>query len=222
GLWIGIFTSLLVILAWGVNLVSKTKATMFGGTVTLLGFAVAYSVRKGWLGGHRAGFTDAEAAEKAASDLASAIEVVTVEEALDMKTMYPSTTLVAVRSPNLRLFQEALARSRGAGDAAVYIIFVDEIPGLFFPPKSGPSKEALSVLTAAVDYFRQAGVVAVPIWRMAHDTGASVAGAAHKLGVEAVMVGTSQRNAVWHLLRGSVLKSLVKDLPHHMRVWICN
>jgi amino acid transporter len=222
GLWVGIFTSLLVILAWGVNLVSKTKATMFGGTVTLLGFAVAYSVRKGWLGGHRAGFTDAESAEKAASDMASAIEVVTVEEALDMKTMYPSSTLVAVRSPNLRLFQEALARSRGAGDAAVYIIFVDEIPGLFFPPKSGPSKEAVAVLTAAVDYFRQAGVVAVPIWRMAHDTGASVAGAAHKLGVEAVMVGTSQRNAVWHLLRGSVLKSLVKDLPHHMRVWICN
>ncbi|HXI59515.1 MAG TPA: APC family permease, partial [Polyangia bacterium] len=46
GLWIGIFTSLLVVLAWGVNLVSKTKATMFGGTVTLLGFAVAFSVRK--------------------------------------------------------------------------------------------------------------------------------------------------------------------------------
>jgi hypothetical protein len=36
------------------------------------------------------------------------------------------------------------------------------------------------------------------------------------------MVGTSQRNAVWHLLRGSVLKSLVKDLPLSTRVWICN
>ncbi|HVR62437.1 MAG TPA: universal stress protein [Polyangia bacterium] len=222
GLWIGVFTSLLVVIAWAVNLVSKTKATMFGGTVTLLGFTVAHAVRRGWLGGHREGFTDAEAAEKAASDLASAIEVVTVDEAVDMKAMYPSTTLVAVRAPNLRLFQEALARSRGAGDSAVYIIYVDEIPGLFYPPKAGPSKEALSVLTAAVDYFRQAGVVAVPIWRMAHDTGSSVAGAARKLAVEAVMVGTSQRNAVWHLLRGSVLKSLVRELPHNMRVWICN
>ena len=38
----------------------------------------------------------------------------------------------------------------------------------------------------------------------------------------AVMVGTSQRNAVWHLLRGNVLKSLVRDLPHAVRVWICN
>ena len=78
------------------------------------------------------------------------------------------------------------------------------------------------MLQAAVDYFRQAGFTAVPIWRMAHDAGASVAGAARKLGVEAVMVGTSQRNAVWHLLRGNVLKSLVRELPLATRVWICN
>ena len=36
--WIGLFTSALVIVAWGVNLVEKTKATMFGGSVTLVGF----------------------------------------------------------------------------------------------------------------------------------------------------------------------------------------
>jgi amino acid transporter/nucleotide-binding universal stress UspA family protein len=220
--WLGMVTSVMVVVAWGVNLVSKTKATMFGGGTTLLGFAVAYAVQKGWIGGQREGFTEAEAAEAAASGLESAVDVVTVDEALDMRAIYPSSTLVALRAPNLRLFQEALARSRGAGDAAVYVIFVDEIPGLFFPPKSGPSKEARSVLTAAVDYFKQAGVVAVPIWRMGHDAGASVAGAARRLGVGAVMVGTSQRNAVWHLLRGSVLKSLVKDLPLSTRVWICN
>ncbi len=222
GFWLGVLTSLLVVLAWGVNLISKTKATMFGGGTTLLGFSVAYAVQKGWIGGHRSGFTEAEAAEKAAAGLESAVDVVTLEEAMDTQAMYPSSTLVALRAPNLRLFQEALARSRGAGDAAVYVIYVDEIPGLFFPPKSGPSKEARTVLTAAVDYFRQAGVVAVPIWRMGHDAGASVAGAARKLDVKAVMVGTSQRNAVWHLLRGSVLKSLVKDLPLSTRVWICN
>ncbi|HET6147568.1 MAG TPA: universal stress protein [Polyangia bacterium] len=222
GFWLGGLTSLLVLLAWGVNLVSKTKATIFGGGTTLLGFAVAYAVQKGWIGGRREGFTEAEPAEQAGSGLDSAVDVVTVDEALDMKAMYPSSTLVALRAPNLRLFQEALARSRGAGDSAVYVIFVDEIPGLFYPPKSGPSKEARQVLTAAVDYFRQAGVVAVPIWRMGHDAGASVAGAARRLGVQAVMVGTSQRNAVWHLLRGSVLRSLVKDLPLSMRVWICN
>jgi amino acid transporter/nucleotide-binding universal stress UspA family protein len=220
--WVGLFTSALVVLAWGINLIEKTKATLFGGSVTLVGFGIAYSVRRGWIGGHRTGFTEAEEAEHAAAQLETATEVVTLEEAMEMKAIYPSTTLVAVRAANLRLFQEALARARGAGDASVYVIFVDEIPGLFFPPKAGPSREARQVLQGAVDYFKQAGFTAVPIWRMAHDAGASVAGAARKLGMEAVMVGTSQRNALWHLLRGSVLKSLVRELPPTTRVWICN
>jgi amino acid transporter/nucleotide-binding universal stress UspA family protein len=220
--WVGLFTSALVLVAWGVNLIEKTKATLFGGSVTLVGFGIAYAVRRGWIGGHRAGFKEAEAAEHAAAQLESAMEVVTLEEALEMKAIYPSTTLVAVRAANLRLFQEALARARGAGDASVYVIFVDEVPGLFFPPKAGPSREARQVLEAAVAYFKQAGFTAVPIWRMAHDAGASVAGAARKLGMEAVMVGTSQRNALWHLLRGNVLKSLVAELPPTTRVWICN
>ena len=220
--WLGVFTSLLVVVAWGVNLIEKQKATLFGGSVTLVGFAIALAVRRGYIGRPKSGFTEAEAAEQAAAQLESAVEVVTLDEAMEMRVMYPSTTLVAVRAANLRLFQEALARARGSGDAAVYVIYVDEVPGLFFPPKSGPSREALQVLQAAVDYFKQAGMTAVPIWRMGHDAGASVAGAARKLGADAVMVGTSQRNAVWHLLRGSVLKSLVKELPLSTRVWICN
>ena len=81
-----------------------------------------------------------------------------------------------MRAPNLRLFQEAAARVRGSGEQAVYLIFVDEIPGLFFPPKVGPSREAQEVLAAGVEFFRQADIVAVPVWRMAHDAGASIAG----------------------------------------------
>ena len=46
--------------------------------------------------------------------------------------------------------------------------------------------------------------------------------AAAKLGVEVVMVGTSQRSAVWSLQRGTLLESLVRDLPAETRVWICN
>ena len=139
-----------------------------------------------------------------------------------MRAVYRSSTLVAMRAPNLRLFQEAVARVRGSGEQAVYLIFVDEVPGLFFPPKVGPSREAQEVLASGVEFFRQADIVAVPLWRMAHDAGASMAGAARRLGVGAVLVGTSQRSAVWHLLRGNVLKSLVADLPNETRVWIIN
>jgi len=40
--WLGILTTLLVITAWSTNLIHKLLATAFGGTVTLIGMAVAY------------------------------------------------------------------------------------------------------------------------------------------------------------------------------------
>jgi nucleotide-binding universal stress UspA family protein len=220
--YVGVFTSLVVLVAFCVNLVHKQAATIFGGSVTLLGLGVAYAVRRGWIGGAKSGFVTSEAAERAAASLPSAVDILTVEEALDVRSVYRSTTLVSVRSPNLRMFQEAVARVRGCDERAVYLIFVDEVPGLFYPPKVGPSREAQEILAAAAEFFRQADVVAIPLWRMAHDAGASIAGAARRLGVSGVLVGTSQRSAVWHLLRGNVLRSLVAELPADVRVWICN
>lgn len=40
--WLGVLTTVLVITAWSTNLVNKQLATLFGGTVTILGMAVAY------------------------------------------------------------------------------------------------------------------------------------------------------------------------------------
>jgi amino acid transporter/nucleotide-binding universal stress UspA family protein len=222
GFYVGVFTSAVVLVAFCVNLVHKSAATVFGGSVTVVGLAVAYAVKRGWIGGARSGFVTPEAAERAAASLPSAVDILTVEEALDVIAVYHSRTLVSVRAPNLRMFQEAVARVRGSDERAVYLIFVDEVPGLFYPPKVGPSREATEVLASAVEFFRQADVVAIPLWRMAHDAGASIASAARRLGVSAVLVGTSQRSAVWHLLRGSVLKSLIAQLPSSVRLWICN
>jgi nucleotide-binding universal stress UspA family protein len=222
GFYFGLVTSLFVVSAWAINLVHRRFATLLGVGATALGVGYAIAVKKGWLGAARSGFVAAEDAEKAGAELGSAVEILTVAEAIQMRDMYRSSTLVALRSANLRMFQEALARIRGCGENAVYLIFVDEIPGLFFPPNTGPSREAREVLAIAVEYFKEAGVVAIPIWRMAHDAGASLAGAARRLGVEAVLLGTSQRGAVWHLLRGNVLRSLVRELPEGTRVWIVN
>lgn len=222
GFVLGILTSVLVVGAWVINLIHQTTATVIGGSIALLAFGIAFAVRRGWIAGVRGGFLSAEAAERAGGQLASAVDILTLDEAVDARPMYKSSTLVALRAPNLRLFQEAAARVRGSGEQAVYLLFVDEIPGLFYPPKTGPSREAREVLETGVEFFKQADIVAFPIWRMAHDAGASVASAAKKLGIDAVMVGTSQRGAVWHLLRGNVLKSLVAALPPETRVWVCN
>ncbi|MBV9229502.1 MAG: APC family permease [Chloroflexi bacterium] len=40
--WLGIFTTILVIIAWSTNLVAKPLATAFGGSVAVLGMIIAY------------------------------------------------------------------------------------------------------------------------------------------------------------------------------------
>jgi amino acid transporter len=55
GFYLGLVTSLLILGSWGVNLVNKKLATIFGGSVTLIGFGLAYAVRKGWMGRRAAG-----------------------------------------------------------------------------------------------------------------------------------------------------------------------
>jgi len=40
--WLGILTTLLVVIAWSTNLVSKPLATAFGGSVSVLGMGIAY------------------------------------------------------------------------------------------------------------------------------------------------------------------------------------
>ena len=66
------------------------------------------------------------------------------------------------------------------------------------------------------------GLQPIPIWRMAHDAGISIAAAASMLGVSAVFVGTTQRGTIWHFLRGNVLKELIARLPETTRLTIVN
>lgn len=49
GFWVGVLTTLMVMVAWGINLVEKQLATYFGGAVTLIGMLTAIGVRRAWL-----------------------------------------------------------------------------------------------------------------------------------------------------------------------------
>ena len=64
-----------------------------------------------------------------------------------------------------------------------------------------------------LDRIRAAGLTPIPIWRLSHDAALSIADAARRLRVNAVMVGVSQRSQLVHMLRGSVLKGLHRLLP---------
>jgi amino acid transporter/nucleotide-binding universal stress UspA family protein len=218
---LGLVATLALAIPWITSCFTKWTATAYAAGSTALLLLVALITHRGWIRSGRFGFLTAAAAEQSAADLSTAVEVLTLEEGVALKQSYPATTLVAMRAANPQLCREAARRARGMGDTAVYVIFVDEIPGLLFPPRRGPSVEALRVLRTAVNELRAAGMDAVPIWRLAHDAGASIAECAEELGATCVFIGTTQRSAVWHFLQGSVLKRLIAELPDEVHVVIC-
>jgi amino acid transporter len=218
---LGVVATVALAVPWVTSWFTKWTATAYGASVTVLLLLVALVTHRGWIRSGRFGFLSAAAAEQSAADLSTAVEVLTLGEAVALKQSYPSTTMLALRGANPAICHEAAKRARGMGDAAVYIIYVDEIPGLLFPPRRGPSGEALRVLRMAVTELRSVGMEAVPIWRLAHDAGASLADAAEDLGITCVFIGSAQRRAVWHFLQGSVLKRLIAELPDEIHVVIC-
>jgi amino acid transporter len=221
GFAVGLVASLALIVPWVTSWFTKPIATAYGAAVTGLGLAIAFVTHRGWIQSGRFGYIRAASAEQAAAGHPRAAEVVTLAEAVELRRTVPSTTLVALRGPNRSLCREAARRARGAGDAAVYVVFVDEVPGLFFPPRTGPSEDALDVLDSAIYDIRKEGMEAVPIWRIAHNAGASIAEAAEELDVRCVLMGTPARSMVWMFLRGHVLKELIAELPEPIHVVIC-
>ena len=213
--------SIALLVPWATTWFTKPVATLYGVAVTGLQLAVAFVTHRGWIRSGRFGYLRAASAEQAAAAAPSANDVVTLAEAVALKATYPSTTVVALRGANKNLCREAARRARGAGDAAVYVVVVDEIPGLFFPPRTGPSDDALEVLDAAVHDIAAEKMEAIPIWRLAHNAGASIAEAAEELDARCVLMGTTARSAVWQFLRGDVLKELLRELPEKVHVVIC-
>ncbi len=226
--WLGVATTGMVLTAWLVNLVEKQAATLFGGSITAIGMLVAVGVQQGW-------FTDAiyripkvarrteaavEAAEKLAED---ARDMVSLSQAVELKELYPSTTLMAIRGRNPRLVREAAARARGRGENALYGLFVEERPGLLVGDSpSKPNEEAAAILKAAMLEAARHQVELIPIWTVSYNAAEAIARAAEALEVDGVMVGVSRRSAIYHLLRGHVVKGLTRRLPGDCHLILCN
>lgn len=217
--WVGLLTSGLVAAAWAVNIVVKWQATLFGGTVVVLGVLLAVGIRRDWfvLAVNRVPWVAEQAARQRARAELLAMErgkeIVSLETAVEAAILEPSRTMLALRDRNPRLVDEAIKRARGSGDTAVIIISVTEWPGLFSGEQAQPEPHLIDAIDDAARQIRDAGLTPIPIWRLSHNAARSIAEAAMRLGVTCVMLGVGQRSNLYHMLRGSVLKGLQKMLP---------
>jgi amino acid transporter/nucleotide-binding universal stress UspA family protein len=227
--WVGVLTTLMILVAWGVNLIEKELATTFGGALTAIGMAIAVGVRRGWFVDllvrvpviQRLQARAYRASEELVEDELKGL--MTLAEAVEVKPLYSSSTLLAVRDESPRLLQEAMIRARGKGESAVYCIYVEEWPGLFAgETPHAPNEQGVKTLRAALQAARDKRIEIVPIWTVAYNAAEAIANAARALDVDAVIIGASQRSAFYHMLRGHVVKGLMKKLPRDCHLMISN
>lgn len=148
------------------------------------------------------------------SEIVEAVNVLTVSEAREIVPLYKSSTLVALKSVNLYLLEEAALRVKARGENSVYLVYVEESPpSREIPIELEPSLRSLEILGEAQQEMEKKGVTAVPIWRIGSDPGTLIAGAARELDVSTVMIGATRRSALVNLIRGDVFRLLAKNLP---------
>ena len=229
GFWLGVLTTGMVAVAWSINIVEKDLATLFGGSLTLIGMVTAVAVRDGW-------FMDVlnrvPAIQRLQARAFSAAEdivedelkgLMTLSEAVALKPLYRSSTLLAVRGENPRLIQEGITRAKGKRESALYCIYVEEWPGLFHGATPHmPNEEGLRTLRFAVQAVKEKNIEVIPIWAISYNAPEAIAKAARVLDVDAVFVGVTRRSAFYHMLRGHVVKGLMNRLPHNCHLMVCN
>jgi amino acid transporter/nucleotide-binding universal stress UspA family protein len=228
GFWVGIATTLMVVIAWSVNLVTKQLATFFGGGLVLFGMMIAVATQQGRFADvfYRIPFF-ARLATRRISEAERETEaipnLISLGEASEIVSLYPSRTLVAVRSPSVRLIDEAVAREKGWGGNAIYAIYVEERAGLFVGAEAQePSEEGITALRFAVKAAQRHGFELIPVWTVSYNAAEAIARAAEILEVDTVMMGVSRRSAVYHLLRGHVVNGLTRRLPASCHLLLFN
>jgi nucleotide-binding universal stress UspA family protein len=220
---VGILTSVMVATAWGVNIVTKPLATLFGGTVTGLGLLTSLAIRRDLP--VKALNRLPAVARRAALVRRQVIEevlerepILNLADALAVKTLLPSTTIAALRGRNPRLIHEAIRRAKAQDGVALYVIAITEWPGLFSGEQIRPDPEIIAAFNEAAEIATAYDITVVPIWSISGNAAATLAEAAVSLGVDAVMVGVSQRTAIYHMLRGNVVRNLTTILPENIRI----
>ncbi|MGD9764964.1 MAG: amino acid permease [Candidatus Binatia bacterium] len=216
--WIGVLTTGMVAVSWGVNVFAKQTATLFGGGLTGLMMLLGNA-------GQQRRFHDlfyrlpmvrrrtVERISEAHEETEEVPELISLTDAQELRQLYPSSTLVAVRGPNPLLVTEAITRERGRGGNTIYAIYVEERPGLFVGgAATEPVAEGRESLQFSARVAHSQGATLIPVWTISYSAAEGIARAAHELGVDTVMMGVSRRGAVYHLLRGHVVNGLIRQL----------
>ena len=192
---------------------TKPDALFFVTCVLIIGLAL-----RAWSQKHK-GITTVQVPSKVA-------EMVEKLQTDDFKPSLPEggKILVCLRgvTPVLKYALET-AKVRSA---SLYVLYVREV-AVAFGASTEEAKarwqddpEAALIMKTAQALGEQTGVKVVPVYAVAEKAGAAIADVAATLGVDELYLGASGHTALAHLLHGSVVQQVVKNLPDDIAVVI--
>ena len=133
--------------------------------------------------------------------------------------------MVAARgnTPVLRFaLEEAQLRQ-----AALYVLYVKEVAVAFpgFAEPATPQKwqtdpEAARIMYLMLEQGKKIGVTVVPVYTASDSPASTILDLSATLGVDILMLGTSNRSAMVKLLRGNVVAEVARNLPENIQLII--
>ncbi|MDQ6911938.1 MAG: amino acid permease [Verrucomicrobiota bacterium] len=111
--------------------------------------------------------------------------------------------------------------------AVLCVVYIKEI-AVFFgggPATLGRVKwkddpEASAIMSSMIKRGEERGVCVLPVYAVSEDPASAILDLSATMGVDYLMIGASQRTALGHLLRGSVVTSVAAQLPEDIRLVI--
>ncbi len=190
----------------------KPIAVLFAGVILSIGLSGRYLAKR---------------AIARAPEIVAAAKVVT-ESAIRAAIPLTMKRLLMPTRGNPKLMKFAIEYAKDK-KAALYVLFVREV-ALNFRERGGSlgtetttlakDQEARDIFARAQKLCDDAGVLMVPLY-VVHDSPAEIIlDNAAMLGADAVLMGVSQRGALWKTLRGDVLQEVIEYLPESIPLLI--
>ena len=112
--------------------------------------------------------------------------------------------------------------------AVLCVLYVKEIavyfsaasPNLGRKPKWQEDPEANAIMSLVLKEGEARGVCVLPVYAVSENAAATILDLSATMGVDYLMIGASQRSAMTHLLRGSVVTNVAAQLPDEIRLVI--
>ncbi len=112
--------------------------------------------------------------------------------------------------------------------AVLCVLFVKEI-AVYFSATAATSPgrakwqddpEANAIMSLMLKLGKERGVCVLPVYAVSENAAATILDLSATMGVDYLLIGASQRTALAHLLRGSVVTSVAAELPDQIRLVI--